>query len=166
MEVFFYLEEWEVLEQEAIKTDNACIVQRMQEGDISQVISIVDVFCYPEEGKELEEESAKFENVFVVQSIKEEDKKIEHVDTYMNGGKCEENNDAANCIPKNVVETLVKITGEDWTPLCFVCEYDQLWNMPNLYCLFMAMNNCLLYIHMDLQCNLYWQPCVDNQYEL
>ena len=53
-------------------------------------------------------------------------------------------------IPENVVETLVKITGEDCTPLCFVCEYDQLWNMPTLYCLFMAMNNCLLYIHMDL----------------
>ena len=35
MEVFFYLEEWEVLEQEPIKTDNACIVHRMQEGDIS-----------------------------------------------------------------------------------------------------------------------------------
>jgi hypothetical protein len=53
-------------------------------------------------------------------------------------------------IPENVVETLVKITGEDWTPMCFFCEYDQLWNMPTLYCLFMAMNNCLLYIHMDL----------------
>jgi len=35
MEVFFYLEEWEVLEKEPIKTDNACIVHRMQEGDIS-----------------------------------------------------------------------------------------------------------------------------------
>jgi hypothetical protein len=35
VEVFFYLEEWEVLEQEPIKTDNACIVQSMQESDIS-----------------------------------------------------------------------------------------------------------------------------------
>ena len=29
VEVFFYPEEWEVLEQEPIKTDNACIVQSM-----------------------------------------------------------------------------------------------------------------------------------------
>jgi len=35
VEVFFYLEEWEVLEQEPIKTDNACIFQSMQESDIS-----------------------------------------------------------------------------------------------------------------------------------
>jgi hypothetical protein len=130
------------------------------------VISIVHVFCYREEGEALEEESAKFENLCVFQSMQEEAKKIENVDSYMNACKCKEKNDVANCIPENVVETLVKITGEDWTPLCFVCEYDQLWNMPNLYFLFMAMNNCFLYIHMDLQCNLYWYPCVDNQYEL
>jgi hypothetical protein len=35
VEVFFYPEEWEVLEQQPIKTDNTCIVQSMQEGDIS-----------------------------------------------------------------------------------------------------------------------------------
>ena len=120
------------------------------------MISIVHVFCYREEGEALEEESTKFKNLCVVQSMQEEAKKIENVDSYMNACKCKEKNDVANCIPENVVETLVKITGEDWTPLCFVCEYDQLWNMPTLYCLFMAMNNCLLYIHMDLQCNLYW----------
>jgi hypothetical protein len=86
------------------------------------VISIVDVFFFPEEGEALEEESAKFENVFVVQSMQEEAKKIEHVESYMNACKSEEKNDAANCIPENVDETLVKITGEDWTPLCFVCS--------------------------------------------
>ena len=130
------------------------------------MISIVDVCRYWEEGEALEEESAKFKNLCVVQSMQEEAKKIENVYSYMNACKCKEKNDVANWIPENVVETLVKITGEDWTPLCFVCQYDQLWNMPNLYCLFMAMNNCLLYIHMDLQCNLYWYPCVDNRYEL
>jgi hypothetical protein len=130
------------------------------------VISIVDVFFYPEEGEALEEESAKFENVFVVQSMQEEAKKIEHVESYMDACKCEEKNDVANCIPENVEETLVKITGEDWTPLCFVREYDHLWNMLTLYFLFMAMKNYLLYIHMDLHCNLDWQPCVDSQYEL
>jgi hypothetical protein len=35
VEVFFYPKEWEVLEQQRIKTDNICIVQSMQEGDIS-----------------------------------------------------------------------------------------------------------------------------------
>ena len=120
------------------------------------MISIVHIFCYREEGEALEEESTKFKNLCVVQSMQEEAKKIENVDSYMNACKCEEKNDAANCIPENGVETLVKITGEDWTLLCFVCEYDQLWNMPNLYFLFMAMNKCLLYIHMDLECNLYW----------
>jgi hypothetical protein len=35
VEVFFYPKEWEVLEKEPIKTDIACIVQSMQEGDIS-----------------------------------------------------------------------------------------------------------------------------------
>jgi hypothetical protein len=35
VEVFFYAEEWEVLEKEPIKPDNACIVQSIQEGDIS-----------------------------------------------------------------------------------------------------------------------------------
>jgi hypothetical protein len=35
VEVFFYPEEWEVLEQQKIKRDNTCIVQSMQEGDIS-----------------------------------------------------------------------------------------------------------------------------------
>jgi hypothetical protein len=35
VEVFFYPEEWEVLEQQPIKIDNTCIVQSMQEGDIS-----------------------------------------------------------------------------------------------------------------------------------
>jgi hypothetical protein len=84
------------------------------------VISIVDVFFYPEEGEALEEESAKFENVCVVQSMQEEAKKIDHVNSYMNACKCEEKIDAANCNPENVVETLVKITSEDWTPLCFV----------------------------------------------
>jgi hypothetical protein len=33
--VFFYPEEWEVLEKETIKTDIACIVQSMKEADIS-----------------------------------------------------------------------------------------------------------------------------------
>ena len=78
----------------------------------------------------------------------------------MNACKCKEKNDAANCIPENVVETLVKITGEDWTLLCFVCEYDQLWNMPTLYCIFMAVNNYLWQYNPD------WQPCVHSQYEL
>jgi hypothetical protein len=35
VEVFFYPEEWEVLEKQPIKSDNTCIVQSMQEGDIS-----------------------------------------------------------------------------------------------------------------------------------
>ena len=35
VEVFFYPEECEVLEKEPIKTYNACIVQSIQEGDIS-----------------------------------------------------------------------------------------------------------------------------------
>jgi hypothetical protein len=35
VEVFFYPEEWEVLEKQPIKTNNTCIVQSMQEGDIS-----------------------------------------------------------------------------------------------------------------------------------
>jgi hypothetical protein len=35
VEVFFYPEEWEVLDQQPIKNDNTCIVQNMQEGDIS-----------------------------------------------------------------------------------------------------------------------------------
>jgi hypothetical protein len=122
-------------------------------------------FCYPEEGESLEVESAKLENVCVVQSMKEETKKIDHVDSYMNACKCEEKNDDTNCNPEKVVETLVKITGVDWTPLCFVHEYDHLWNMPTLYCLFMPMKNYLLYIHMDLHCNPDWQPCVHSQYE-
>jgi hypothetical protein len=37
--------------------------------------------------------------------MEEEAKRIEHVDSYMNACKCEEKNDAVNCIPKNVVET-------------------------------------------------------------
>jgi hypothetical protein len=35
VEVFFYPEEWEVLEQEPIKADNECLLQSMQESDIS-----------------------------------------------------------------------------------------------------------------------------------
>jgi hypothetical protein len=35
VEVFFYPEEWEVLEKQPINTDNTCIVQSIQEGDIS-----------------------------------------------------------------------------------------------------------------------------------
>jgi hypothetical protein len=69
------------------------------------MISIVDVFCYPEDGEALEEESTKFENVCIVHSMEEEAKRIEHVDSYMNACKCEEKNDAANCILENVVET-------------------------------------------------------------
>jgi DNA polymerase/3'-5' exonuclease PolX len=38
---------------------------------------------------------------------------FEHVETYMHVYKCEEKNDATNCIPEKVVETLVKINGED-----------------------------------------------------
>jgi hypothetical protein len=91
--------------------------QRIENREISEGISVVDVFCkkarYPEEGEALEEESAKTKNVCVVQSMQEEAKKIEHVETYMHVCKCEEKNNAANCIPEKVVETLVKSTGED-----------------------------------------------------
>ena len=62
----------------------------------------------------------------------------------MNACKCEEKNYAVIYIPENVVESQVKITGEDWTLLCFFREYDHLCNMATLYCLFMAMNNYLL----------------------
>jgi hypothetical protein len=36
--------------------------------------------------------------------MEEEAKRIEHVDSYMNPCKCEEKNDAVNCILENVVE--------------------------------------------------------------
>jgi hypothetical protein len=49
---------------------------------------------------------------------------------------------------------------------CVLFVTDILWHMSTLYFLFMAMNNYLIYIHMDLQCNSDWQPCVQSQYEL
>jgi hypothetical protein len=54
----------------------------------------------------------------------------------------------------------------DWFSLGLVCDYDSLWNVSTLYFLFMSMNNCLVYFHMDLQCNSNWQPCAQIHYGL
>lgn len=72
----------------------------------------MEVFCYPKEGETLKQECIKIE-VYAIQSKQEEDKRIKHVEIYMHEYKCEENNDAAHCIPEKVVETLVKSTEED-----------------------------------------------------